>query len=334
MKKKEIYLFSTLLLLCLGLFFINRYQTHDWGDDFALYLMQAKNTITLHFQFPTHYVFNGLNPVIAPPFYPPIFPLFLSVLHPIFENEIGNYILVMHLLLILNILLFAYYLKSKYDVFLISIVCLLWAYNPWVLYFKNEVMSEFLFVFFLLLFFIAYQKNAKPFTLLILGALLISTRSIGWAIFPAIAIDLVIKKEWKKVVVICSGIILLTLLINLLFIGKASASNYSQNFKLTNVIGTIQTNSQFYFKNIYNWFIPYLETKKHLIIPTQIATITLFALGITTVIKTKKTQIRITVFYILLFYNTNLSLSRCRFSIFISVNSSIFNFNNGSTSIY
>lgn len=293
MKKKNLYSFSILFLLCLGVFFINRYQTHDWGDDFALYLMQAQKTASFQLQFSTHYLFNGLNPLVAPSFYPPVFSAFLGILYPVLKTDISNYIIVIHLLLLLNILLFWHYLKSKYTHFLVIALCLLWAYNPWILYFKNEVMSEFLFVTFLILFYINYNEKKNLTLLLILGALLISTRSIGWVIIPALLAESFLKKEWRSNLLLCIGIILLSGIINLIFTGQINGANYSSNFKWNEIVSTTLSNIQFYFKHIYNWFIPYLETKSFLILPTQFITLGLLMLGLYSVLKAKKYQIEI-----------------------------------------
>ncbi len=284
------------------MFFINRYQTHDWGDDFALYLMQAQKTASFQLQFPTHYVFNELNPLVAPTFYPPVFSIFLSILYPVLKTDISNYIIVIHLLLLLNVLLFWHYLKSKYSHFLVIALCLLWAYNPWILHFKNEVMSEFLFVTFLILFYINYTKKKNLLLLIILGALLISTRSVGWAIIPALLAISFLKKDWRESLLICVGILLVSGIINLLFTGQISGANYSSNFKWDEIFITTQSNLQFYFKHIYNWFIPYLETKNFLILPTQFITLGLLLLGLYSVLKAKKYLIEIlfSSFYMIL----------------------------------
>lgn len=293
MKKTNLYSFSILFLLCLVVFFINRYQTHDWGDDFALYVMQAQKTASFQLQFSTHYVFNELNPVVAPSFYPPVFSAFLSILYPVLKTDISNYIIVMHLLLLLNVLLFWYYLKSKYTPFLAIVLCLLWAYNPWILHFKNEVMSEFLFVIFLILFYINYNEKKNLTLLIILGALLISTRSVGWVIIPTLITASFLKKEWRENLLICCGILLLSGIINLIFTGQINGANYSSNFKWNEIVSTTLSNIQFYFKHIYNWFIPYLETKSILILPTQFITLSMLLLGFYSASKAKKYLIEI-----------------------------------------
>ena len=41
--KKDKWYFAALFILLLPLFYINVKSTHDWGDDFAQYINEAKN---------------------------------------------------------------------------------------------------------------------------------------------------------------------------------------------------------------------------------------------------------------------------------------------------
>jgi hypothetical protein len=302
LNKTKLYSFICLLVLCSGMFFINRYQTHDWGDDFAMYLMQAEKTAKLKLQNPTFFVFNELNPIAAPSYCPPMFSIFLSVLYPFLSSDVSKYIIVMHLLLLVNIFLFWYYLKSKHSPYFAILMCLLWTYNPWILYFKNEVMSEFLFVAFLLLFFMSHSGKKNPVPSIFLGALLISTRSSGLVIIPALITESLLKKEWRNNLLLSAGILIGSGIINVLFTGKFIGTNYISHFKWDDIFITILSNFQFYFKHIYNWFIPYLETKSILILPTQLITVCFIIIGLFSVLRAKKHlfEILFSFFYLLL----------------------------------
>jgi hypothetical protein len=71
-------------LVLLGAFYLTHLREgHAWGDDFALYILQAKNIATGHPLANTGYIFNPQRPVIGPAAYPPAFPLLLSPVYRI-----------------------------------------------------------------------------------------------------------------------------------------------------------------------------------------------------------------------------------------------------------
>ncbi len=51
---------------------------HDWGDDFAQYLLHARNLVTGQPYAETGYIFNPQHANIGPAAYPPVFPLLLA----------------------------------------------------------------------------------------------------------------------------------------------------------------------------------------------------------------------------------------------------------------
>lgn len=277
-----------LITFSLGIFFINRYHSHDWGDDFALYLMQAENLASLKFQIPTYYVFNPLNPIIAPAYYPPIFPVFLSLFFPFIKTDINSYILLIHCLMISNIIVFWQYAKKNHARLYVFLLCLLWLYNPWVLGFKNEVMSEFLFVFLLILFFYNFSKKDNFFFSIVFGSLMVATRTVGIVIIPTLLILSIFDKRWKYNSLLAIGIVVLSLIYNYIFTGYVFDVTYALNFQSDSVWLTILSNSEFYFKHLYNIFIPFLETKNYLIVFTQFSTIGLLIIGFYSVFKEKK----------------------------------------------
>ena len=73
--------FSIYLLLpvfCIPLFFLNIYDVHSWGDDFAQYIREALNIATGKPYYLSNYIYNPYNPTYAPPQYPPGFPFMLA----------------------------------------------------------------------------------------------------------------------------------------------------------------------------------------------------------------------------------------------------------------
>jgi hypothetical protein len=275
--KNKFFSYFLLGIFCAGIFFINRYGTHGWGDDFALYLMQAEKTAQFRFQQPTFYVFNPLNSAISPSYYPPLYPAFLSIFYYSFSGNIANYILLHHFLLVALVFVFFYYLKRNAIMLLTFLFCLLLLYNPWVLYFKNQVASEFFFMILLVLLAINVRRDRpNQIHIVILCSMLVCTRSMGWVALSALAIAL-----WR-----CYGVMqwlftcLLVLLITFIFVGEIFSTDYIANFRQESLLHTVRNNFVFYSNVLSTIFIPHLETRKIFIAPTKFITLLLFAIGV------------------------------------------------------
>jgi len=173
-------------LLCLPLLFINIKDTHDWGDDFAQYIHQAKNITEGKPQGETGYVYNEDN-FLGPRAYPAGFPLMLAPVYGFAGNSIYVFsILISVSLYLLCFLLFYFY--SRYFSSVVSfLLILIMVYNPWTLRFKGEIMSEIPFTLFLVLTTVLYLRKKETRLSLILlglaGGYLITIRNIGF-VFP------------------------------------------------------------------------------------------------------------------------------------------------------
>jgi len=67
------------LVLLVGLFYVLTIHAGlPWGDDFAMYLMHARNLATGIPYSAIGYVFNPLQPEVGPPVYPPLFPAIIA----------------------------------------------------------------------------------------------------------------------------------------------------------------------------------------------------------------------------------------------------------------
>lgn len=176
-------------LFCLPLFFINVKNSHDWGDDFAQYLLQAKNIVEKKPQIETGYLYNEALSVVAPPAYPAGFPLMLA---PVFAWK-GNSIkafsyLVTSLLFLLCITLFIF--LTRYFSGLSSLLLVfIFAYNPWTLGSKLEILSDIPFALFLLFATLMYLKSKNSIIQSLLTGIacgiLISIRGVGLVFLTA-----------------------------------------------------------------------------------------------------------------------------------------------------
>jgi len=206
----QVFYLILLLLFCIPLLFINIKNNHDWGDDFASYIHQAKNICEGIPQSQNGYVLNQDYPKMGPPAYPIGFPLLLSPVFYFCGNSIHAFTLFFSALLILSALLMYRFFKFHFSAITSIFLILIIVYNPWVLNFKMEVMSEIPFTFFLLSIVILYQFNKEEknyfyyFFIGLLSGFLMSIRAAGSVFVMAVGIELAIVffNFWRKKITI------------------------------------------------------------------------------------------------------------------------------------
>lgn len=171
-----------LLGFLVPLFFINIKTSHDWGDDFAQYIHQAKNVLEGKSQNETGYIFNGKN-FIGPKAYPVGFPLLLA---PIVKNagiDFGVFSLYISAwLALLGIIMFAM-LRQWFSYIVSLMAVLILIYNPWTLTIKSEVLSDIPFTAFALLCVYMMERKQNLAIAIALGVLMGFTchiRSVGF----------------------------------------------------------------------------------------------------------------------------------------------------------
>jgi hypothetical protein len=193
---KQYYKHIAVLTCLLPLLFFNIKHTHDWGDDFAQYLVEAKNILEHKPISETRFIENP-NFVLGPNYYPPGFPLILVITSPITHFDIANLnVLTSFFLLLIGY--FSFLLLNKWFWFAPSLVlALIIVYNPLCLHLKTEVLSDYPFTAILLLFFVLYLNDDKKKSNFILCGLLIafaiSIRYVGWILFLAVMAEIAFK---------------------------------------------------------------------------------------------------------------------------------------------
>lgn len=253
-KPRYFILFAVLVLL--PLLFMGTRESHDWGDDFAQYIHQAGNIIHGVSQSETGFVYSQKN-YIGPQAYPIGFPLMLAPVYAIFGNSISVFIFfisVIYLLMGVYLLLFYRRYFSQLTSFVLMLILM---YNPQMLLFKREVMSDIPFTAILILFFVLYHKIKsddlyKNLWLALLVGVLITIRPAGIVLVFAILTEkliLLVNHKNKHALFIASffGIIPL-----LLYFGVnsflchipsgGSISDYLQFYYSGNIMGLIPEN--------------------------------------------------------------------------------------------
>lgn len=131
-----------LLLLLLPLCFVAVRQNHDWGDDFAQYINQAKCIVEGKTASQTGYIYNSNYPMLGPAAYPAGFPLLLSPVYALFGNSIVVFNAYMSLWLVLAGFIWYMVLRRFHNELTSVLISLLWCWHPWVLDFKSEIMAD------------------------------------------------------------------------------------------------------------------------------------------------------------------------------------------------
>ena len=187
------------LLLLIPLLLINVPNAHDWGDDFAQYLIQARNMLEAKAQTDNGLVFDTSAGQFAVQAYPVGFPLVLAPVFAFAGYEIRPFLILESLFLIgLGLLLVRYY-KRFFSEFASILLVLILVYNPFLLEQKGQILSEFPFTFWLVLLILLHDQNKTSIKhFLILGlvvCLMISTRIIGVVALPALLLHYFFLKK-------------------------------------------------------------------------------------------------------------------------------------------
>jgi hypothetical protein len=185
------------VILLIGGFYVATIRAgHGWGGDFAQYLLHAKNIAQGLNYADTGYIFNPHCPGFSPITYPPVFPLILSPVYKIFGLDLYAFKIAVTIffiaLLIVIFLIFKEYLPHKYLPLLLVIIGL----NPFFWDFKDYILAEFPFMFFVYIAFYlidgAYKQ--QPTGKNLLSGLLLSVavylsygnRSLGVIFLPSL----------------------------------------------------------------------------------------------------------------------------------------------------
>ncbi len=199
---KPSYFIGMAVLLFLPLLFIGTHTSHDWGDDFAQYIHQAGNIIHGIPQSETGYVYNQLN-YIGPQAYPVGFPLMLAPVYAIAGNSMVAFTTFISLIYIgLGLLMLILY-REYFSPVTALVLAIVFLYNPQMILFKREIMSDIPFTAMLVLNLILYRKlkpgNLKLLMVFVLiTGFMLAVRPAGIVFVLAIVLEQIILLARRK----------------------------------------------------------------------------------------------------------------------------------------
>ncbi len=199
---KPNYFIGLATLVFLPLLFIGTHTSHDWGDNFAQYIHQAGNIVHGIPQSETGYIYNQLN-YIGPQAYPVGFPLMLTPVYALTGNNMVAFTTFLSLIYIILGLLMATFYHKYFSPITALVLAIIFLYNPQMLLFKREIMSDIPFTALLVLNIILYQK-LKPGNLRLLSILVLLTgfmltvRPAGIVFVMAVAMEQLVLLTRRK----------------------------------------------------------------------------------------------------------------------------------------
>ena len=191
---------AIVLLSLIGLFYWSSVRPgHDWGGDFALYLLHAKNIAEHHDYSDTTWIYNPHLKSLSPKTYPPVVPALLSSvyrLHGLNFQALKSFQIFIFLLFLY---FFWQFLKERlslrYALYGLAVI----GFLPFFFGFLNEIRSD---IPFLLFWFLAMyevdrvhllkqERTINMFHIVITGALIYiayGTRSIGLVVLISMVV--------------------------------------------------------------------------------------------------------------------------------------------------
>jgi 4-amino-4-deoxy-L-arabinose transferase-like glycosyltransferase len=255
------------LALATGIFYATHLTNgHDWGDDFSQYIAHARSIAEGKVYKDTGYIQNP-DYVLGPEVYPPVFPLLLAPVYSIAGLNLAALKLVPTLCFTGFLLLIWPVFRPYLAPFLVFFITALVALNPYFYLYKENILSEYPFLFFLFLSFYCIRKANQAqgkWKWLYFGLIGVSiycvygTRSAGLVLLLAWLGEIFFQKHKAKRWYLFTGVAIAAF--GLLFMGQkfyenSSGENYKDQFEARYKPDTIESNKERYYYEAQNFWI-------------------------------------------------------------------------------
>jgi hypothetical protein len=278
------FTYILLFLIIISVFTINLLsfeRGHNWGDDFAAYIDQAKSLVERSYQelfSANKFRFdNSTQRDTGPIFYPWGFPLLLSPVYYIFGLDIYIMKVYVNLFFLTSLIIIFFLFKDSLsnveNLLLISII----GFSKWFFEFKEGILSDVPYMFFSLLSLLLIKKIIikreilinKYISYLLIGlsiSISFNIRSNGFLLLPALVFTQFVEgrhssKKIKDIILDRFNIIpyIVFLLVNVLIIYllPRGGSGYLTSLSITNIT-TIVKNILYYIA-LPARFFPFLH---------------------------------------------------------------------------
>ncbi len=217
-KRRNLASFSiNLIIIIISIFYlININSGHDWGGDFSMYILNAKNIVQGLPYAQTPYIYNENVSDYGPSAYPPIFPLLLSPIIAVFGVNF-LFLKIPGILCFIGFLLFfnKKIIPEGFSPFLRIILIMIIGFFPYFFILSESILSEFPFLFFCFLSLMMInklsncsKKNRKTKLISLATGLLIyisyGIRSIGIILIPIMFLLFIFRNKKISLEVVTS----------------------------------------------------------------------------------------------------------------------------------
>ena len=191
---------------------------HRWGDDFAQYILHARNIASGAPYAETGYIYNPHNPAIGPRTYPPGFPLLLAPLVGIFGLDFRPMKTLIIVCFVGALLLVPRVFRRDLPTPYFAAFMLVMGLSPYFLDIKDDVNSDIPFLFFVLLALYAFAQvgetdNRRRLVYAVLAGLAtyasVATRVLGAVLLPCFLLhDLVRSRRISQMTAVTCALAL------------------------------------------------------------------------------------------------------------------------------
>jgi 4-amino-4-deoxy-L-arabinose transferase-like glycosyltransferase len=213
-------LLAALAVVCLA----TLREGHSWGDDFALYILHARNLAEGRAYGDTGFVYNPSAPLYSPQVYPPGFPLLLAPLYAAFGVHLLAFRMVVVASFVGAVAVFALFARSVLPPRIALATAALVAFQPFLLRFKNLLLPDFTFLLFIMVTLycvlraVEEEEDGWRSRHILWGALggvslaiAISMRTIGITFFGGLVLYQVLRRQVPRVPVLVFVAVVLVL---------------------------------------------------------------------------------------------------------------------------
>jgi hypothetical protein len=206
-------------LAFVGIFFVLTLRPgQDWtlGDDFAQYILHARNIAEGRAYASTGYIYNPDLAVVGPPAYPPVLPLALAPVWALFGLNLQAMKVLMVVFFVSGLGLASELMRPALGPLERAAIVLIVGLNPYFWDFKDAILSDLPFMFFAFAALMVarqthqrYSRAPLPLAACLGGAMYLAygTRVAGLAlVLTVIAFDLVTLRRLRRATLVASGV--------------------------------------------------------------------------------------------------------------------------------
>ena len=265
-KDKRLFIGLLLILIC-PVLWINQTGFHDWGGDFAQYIQQAINIAEGKSLSETHYILNPDYQLVGPSTYPPGFSLLLSPVYAIWGNSIRAFTVFVSVCFFVCGVLTFLILQTRFSSTTSLIGALVFSYNPLLIRFKAEILSDipFTMVTMIGLLWHLKMKRRSFLSALFLGLLIgfaMSIKSLAIVFLPAVAMEGFfqdrLRETWKYVTSLSVAAILMYFFLNQIIFPVAEDPYrfFAGTLTGANFYDLVLSHLEYFFKVLQYFFHP------------------------------------------------------------------------------